>query len=149
MTVKFYNTSSDPRVLNKYLTDELILTSVQITDVTSLDAPTLKLDLTAEKLNRNYCYIQEFGRYYYLGDAQVINGNHLEIECKCDVLMSFKNAILNTYVIAERSTSHPEYYIPDPVVADSGIIETEYIRLPEVFDTANASNNYLIILGGK
>ena len=57
MVVKFYNSSSDPRVVNKYLTDELILDNVQTTETISLDAPTLKLNLTAEKLNRNYCYI--------------------------------------------------------------------------------------------
>lgn len=148
MTVKFYNTASDPRVLNKYLTDETTLNNVQITDVTSVDSPTLKLDLSANSLNRNYCYIQEFGRYYYLGDAQVINGNHLEIDCKCDVLMSFKPAILAAEVIAERSSSSYDNYMVDPVVSDSGRMEVITRKGAEIFNTANATNNYLILLGG-
>lgn len=149
MVVKFYNTSSDPRIINKYLTNEHILQNVEITDVTSVDAPTLKLDLTTEKLNRNYCYIPSFDRYYYLGDAQVINGNHLEIDCKCDVLMSFKSAILSTQVIAERSSSSFEPYMVDPVVSDSGKITTYIRKSATIFNTATATNNYLIYLGGK
>lgn len=148
MVVKFYNSSSDPRVVNKYLTDELILDNVQTTDTISLDAPTLKLNLTAEKLNRNYCYIPDYHRYYYLGDAVVINGHHVEIDSKCDVLMSFKNAVLNANIIAERSTSSYDPYMVDPVVSDSGRIEVITRKGAEIFNTATASNNYLIMLGG-
>ena len=148
VTVKFYHCSDDPRVLNKYLTDEVIYTC-DITDNINMDNPTLLLDLDAYNLNRNYAYIQEWGKYYFLDPPDIINNNHVEIPAHIDDAMSFKNAILNSFVIAERSTSSPQPYIPDNVVADSGLIETTQIKLPEVFDTVNASNNYLIILGGR
>lgn len=148
MTVKFYNTSSDHRTVRKYLTDELVLTNVQITDATSLESPTILVDITADKLNRNYCYIQEFGRYYYLAETTVINGNHMEIVCKVDVLMSFQAAVLNAEVIAERSSSSYDNYMVDPVVSDSGRVEVITRRGAEIFNTVNASNNYLIMLGG-
>lgn len=148
MTIEFYNTSSDPLAVNKYLTDKLTLTA-QVTNVIDRDNPTFLLDLTAAKMSRNYCYVPDWGRYYFLNEPQIVNGNHIEIDGRPDDLMSHKTAILNSQIIAERSSSSYEYYMEDPLVSDSGKIVTKIRKLPTVFDTANATNNYVIILGGK
>ena len=148
MNVKFYNNASDPLVLNKYITNELPLT-VQVTDMVDRENPTFKLDLDASKLNKNYAYVTEWGKYYFLEEPQIINGNHVEITGHIDDLMSNKAAILNSQIIADRSASAYENYMEDPLVTDSGRIVTKVRKLRTIFDTTNASNNYVIILGGK
>lgn len=146
MNVKFYNCSSDPAVLNKYLTGELVL-SCQVTDSLDYENPTLLLDLTQAKISKNYALME--GRYYFLEEPEIINGHHVEIKAHIDDLMTHKAAILNAQIIADRSSSSFEYYMEDPMISDSGHIITKIRKLPTIFNTANVANNYVIILGGK
>lgn len=146
MNVTFYNNNSDPAALNKYLTGALAITC-QVTDSLNYEEPTLVLDLTAAKMSRNYAYFNN--RYYFLDEPEVVNGHHVEIRAHIDDLMTHKNAILNSQIIADRSSSSYENYMEDGMVTASGKTIVKIRRLPEIFDTANATNNYVIILGGK
>lgn len=146
MNVKFYNCSSDPAVVNKYLTGELVL-PCQVTDSLDYENPTLLLDLTQSKISKNYALME--GRYYFLEEPEIINGHHVEIRAHIDDLMTHKAAIMNAQIIADRSSSNYENYMEDGMVTDSGKIAVKIRRLPTMFDTANVTNNYVIILGGK
>lgn len=146
MNVKFYNCSSDPSALNKYLTGEIIL-PCQVTDSLDFENPTLLLDLTQSKISKNYALME--GRYYFLEEPEIINGHHVEIQAHIDDLMTHKAAIMNTQIIADRSSSDYENYMEDGMVTDSGKIAVKIRKLPKMFDTANVTNNYVIILGGK
>ena len=146
MNVKFYNCSSDPAVLNKYLTGELVL-PCQVTDSLDYENPTLLLDLTQSKISKNYAFLE--GRYYFLEEPEIINGHHVEIRAHIDDLMTHKSAIMNAQIIADRSSSNYENYMEDGMVTDSGKITVKIRKLPKIFDTANVTNNYVIILGGK
>lgn len=146
MNVKFYNCSSDPAVVNKYLTGELVL-PCQVTDSLDYENPTLLLDLTQSKISKNYALME--GRYYFLEEPEIINGHHVEIRAHIDDLMTHKAAIMNAQIIADRSSSNYENYMEDGMVTDSGKIAVKIRKLPKMFDTANVTNNYVIILGGK
>lgn len=146
MNVKFYNCSSDPAVVNKYLTGEIVL-PCQVTDSLDFENPTLLLDLTQSKISKNYALME--GRYYFLEEPEIINGHHVEIQAHIDDLMTHKAAIMNTQIIADRSSSNYENYMEDGMVTDSGKIAVKIRKLPKMFDTANVTNNYVIILGGK
>ncbi len=146
MNVKFYNCSSDPAVVNKYLTGELVL-PCQVTDSLDYENPTLLLDLTQSKISKNYALME--GRYYFLEEPEIINGHHVEIRAHIDDLMTHKAAIMNAQIIADRSSSNYENYMEDGMVTDSGKITVKIRKLPKIFDTANVTNNYVIILGGK
>lgn len=148
MVVKFYNTSSDPLQLTKYLTGEIVLT-VNTTDNVDIENPTFLLDLTAAKMTKNFAYVPDWGKYYFLREPQIVNGNHVEISGSIDPLMSNRNAILNAQIIADRSASDYENYMEDELVSDSGKIITKIRKLPTVFNTQAATNNYVLILGGK
>ena len=148
MNVKFYNTSSDPLQLTKYLTGELSLI-VNVTDTIDIENPTFILDLTAAKMTKNFAYVPEWGKYYFIREPQVINGHHVEISGSIDPLMSNRNTILNAQIIADRSASDYENYMEDNLVSDSGKIITKIRKLPTVFNTQAATNNYVLILGGK
>ena len=148
MNIKMYNTSSDHRCLNKYLTNEIDL-SAQLTDVVDIMNPELLLDITVAKLSSNYIYIPDWDRYYFISNKNIINGNQVRISATLDPLMSFRTAILNSLVIAERSSSSYEDYIVDPVVSDSGKIRTYLRKMATVFRPATSSNNYCLMIGGK
>lgn len=58
-------------------------------------------------LKSNYCYISDFNRYYYIKDIVSINNNLWEIYMNVDVLMSFKEYILNNEGLIERCEEYP------------------------------------------
>lgn len=50
-------------------------------------------DLSLEIMN--YCYIDEFNRYYFIDKIEQVRKNLYRIHCKIDVLESYKLEILN------------------------------------------------------
>lgn len=50
-------------------------------------------DLSLEIMN--YCYIDEFSRYYFIDRIEQVRKNLYRIHCKVDVLESYKLEILN------------------------------------------------------
>lgn len=58
----------------------------------------------------NYIYIDKFKRYYLVEDVQVFPNKIYHITLKCDVLMSFKDDILNSYGNITSQTNYNDYY---------------------------------------
>lgn len=44
--------------------------------------------------NYNYCYIADFGRYYFISNITSVRTGIWKIDCSVDVLMSFQDEIL-------------------------------------------------------
>lgn len=44
--------------------------------------------------NYNYCYIADFGRYYFISNITSVRTDIWKIDCSVDVLMSFQDEIL-------------------------------------------------------
>lgn len=77
----------------------------------------------------NYCFIPNFGRYYFINDITFKNNNLFYLHCSVDVLQSFKNDILNANVIATRSSSWYDNYLPDSAVENRADVEITYRKL--------------------
>ena len=54
-------------------------------------------------LSANYVYIPEFNRYYFINDIVSIRQNLWQITLSVDVLMSYKNQILETNAFVARN----------------------------------------------
>lgn len=105
MQVVFYRNSSEDRHVNKKLTN-VDTFDVELKDSCSVQNPVLLLSKYSKV---NYCYIEDFGRYYYIDDITQIRKNLWQYTLRCDVLMSLKNDILNSKAIVERTESHKYY----------------------------------------
>lgn len=105
MQVVFYRNSSEDRHVNKKLTN-VDTFDVELKDSCSVQNPVL---LLSKYSNSNYCYISDFGRYYYIDDITQIRKNLWQYTLRCDVLMSLKNDILNSKAIIERTESQKYY----------------------------------------
>lgn len=77
----------------------------------------------------NYCFIPDLGRYYFINDITVKNNEMFYLHCNVDVLQSFKNDILNAQVIAKRSSSWYDNYLPDNMVMNRTDVEVTYRKL--------------------
>ena len=114
MDIILYNTKDDNRKLNKTLT-EIKLITVRLKDDTDIMHPVIELDGANLPPTANYCYIAAFGRYYYINQQDIKIGRDLVLTLSVDVLMSWKSQILNSTVIAERTSNKYNKYIPDKI----------------------------------
>ena len=114
MNIILYNTKDDNRKLNKTLTEIKTIT-VRLKDDTDIMHPVIELDGANLPSTANYCYIAAFGRYYYINQQDIKIGRDLVLTLSVDVLMSWKSSILNSTVIAERTSNKYNKYIPDKI----------------------------------
>ena len=86
--------------------------SCTLLDETSLMNPTFKLSIAQNPIGKNYAYVPDFNRYYFVTDISS-HQNFWYITCTCDVLASFKTEIgvQSHYVL--RSASEYDGYISD------------------------------------
>lgn len=127
MTITLYNNSSELNFISKVLT-ELTSTAAVLKDGTEISAPVVRLN-AAMPPAANYCYIPAFGRYYYISKQTILPGGINELTLSCDVLMSFKDTILGSNVIAERSTNKCNKKLPDniPLLAKRNVLYKKLI----------------------
>lgn len=93
---------------------------VEIKDVTNMFAPTLIITTNIfesggslyNPMRYTYCYIPDFGRYYFITTWAWLNGRW-ECNLKVDVLASFKTEIGNTRAYVLRSASKYNSRITD------------------------------------
>ena len=114
MEIIFYKNTSDNRVVNKSLT-QIISATCELKQDSSLINPVLRikgLGLSDIK-NCNYCYIADFGRYYYINDSVLSYGGISEISCHVDVLMTNKADFLPLSAIVERQENTFNTYLSD------------------------------------
>lgn len=112
MQATFYYNKSDKRYLNKDIEAKYSNIPIQILTPSSIINPTLRVSSGLIGQNVNYVYINDLERYYYI-DNYIMDNGFVNIECKVDVLMSFKTQLMAENVIAKRSSNRYNLYLPD------------------------------------
>lgn len=108
MIAKTYNTESSVNTINKiinFVTD----IDVKFKDEVNIYNPTIVLKYD-DLIDFNYIYIDKFKRYYFIEDIEVFPNKIYSLSLKCDVLMSFKDDILNSYGNITSQTNYNDYY---------------------------------------
>lgn len=116
MTIKFYTNLSDKVVVDKNITQLGSDVTGTLREGCSIIDPIIKFEGTigSNLTTANYCYITEFGRYYYINNIKCV-GKLFEVQMHVDVLMSFKNGIrANTAVISRQEHAY-NLYLQDGV----------------------------------
>ena len=101
----FLKCTSDMDVIGKSWDEEDELT-VEGKLMFDQDMLTPKFVLEADTLAYNYCYIPDFGRFYYVTKQLIKTGSLTEIHLQCDVLQSWKTQILSNEAVIERSADN-------------------------------------------
>lgn len=114
------------------LTPTLILNVVQgvvsYNDIPVVDADNNMITYGLNIFNCNYVYIPQFNRYYYINNITSINNNVWSIDLNVDVLMSFKDGILNLNGMIARNEFNYNAYLVDTAFPNEYDIEVnEYI----------------------
>lgn len=112
MEFKIYRSDSNYNVVDKTdLLSEIKTVDGVLKDSVNIHSPTIILKFDKILLEANYIYIPDFNRYYFI-DNITIDKKVLIFDLSVDVLMSFKNDILNASGLIVRS-EQGNVYIPD------------------------------------
>ena len=125
MTVTFYNNLSNYNVVNKSL-EEINILSFSFKENSNIITPSLILK---NYEGGNYCYIKELERYYFVKDIDLLENGLFKINCEIDVLMSYKDDIING-----------DFYSKDGVL----VISNNEIDFNSIYDITK----FLLIIGG-
>ena len=117
MNITLYKTKSANNVVNKKLVSEKNLgNSCIFADDTSVTSPTViiggitSLDTISDY---NYAYIAQCHRYYYINDIIALSGGRVKLLLSVDVLMSYKQDILNSTQLVTRQKNKGKMYLAD------------------------------------
>lgn len=115
MTIKTYRFLGDSRKIDKTLTGVETYSNVTIVGDMNIQNPiiSLQLDSFTDIINFNYIYIPELRRYYYVENSTIREDGFVQIQCRVDVLKSFKSDILSSTQYVERQENKCSYQVPD------------------------------------
>ena len=108
MIAKTYNTNDSTNTINKTL-NFISDIDVKFKEEFNIYNPNIMLKYD-DLINFNYMYIDKFKRYYFIEDVEVFPNKIYKLALKCDVLMSFKDDILNSYGNITSQTNYNDYY---------------------------------------
>lgn len=147
MNIKLCSSASEIVAINK---DVSIIDDVSATikGALSVENPVLILQYKSDIQSKvNYVYIPEYNRYYFVTDIINLTGGRYELHCKVDVLMSFKDYILNLSCIVDKQSSkdNANMYLDDGsfVVQSKEFVDT--INFPRGF---NDNGEFILITAG-
>ena len=151
MTLTLYNSPGERNLLNRNMAVVGTQKVLSVTDPCRIETPEILLDYDATFINADYAYIDNFSRYYFITDKEIVNGNHIRLFLESDPLMSFKASILSSPCIAKRTSM--KTFANGNIVDDRVTFSKTLIRDPRKAATGftpNGSGNcYCLTLGGK
>lgn len=101
MVVKLYKNTSENNAINKrisHISDENCVIKGDI----SILNPRIIITFDDNFDDINYCYIADFGRYYFIDSITPMTGSRYEVVCSVDVLQTYMNEILDLECILSK-----------------------------------------------
>lgn len=130
MVIDFYKTESEPRELNKTVTDKLTVSGVFAYGDISILSPAFILEYNNEICQRNIFYVETLKRWYSITNITIQSAGKMIVSGMVDVLQTYKENILNCAGQAVRATSAGMTLIPDtafPIIPGKEFVTTLYL----------------------
>lgn len=144
MLIDFYKNTVPKNRLYRRLTGHLT-SQGYLKEATDILNPVITVAYNAYHININYCYIPDFGRYYFIKDY-VIDGDTITLYLHVDVLNTYRAQILNSQCIAARSSSHYNVNLIDNMIQAEEGYRYNISQLPYEFDPSTGS--YILMVTG-
>lgn len=145
MEIKLYKTSSPRKKLVKELSDGITLAGT-LRAQSSVMAPAFTVqDVSA--IGYNYCYIPDFGRYYYINGINALRANLFELSLGIDVLMTYAEEIRTNYAIVDKVQNFGAAfnYINDGSWINTNRMKQEIVNFSNGF---NDDGEFILITAG-
>ena len=137
MRIILYKNESEPIKVDKTLT-QIATVEGYLREETSLLRPSFAIELPSSAIgNINYAYVEEFGRYYFVGNPESIRTGLWLFPMKVDVLSTYKVDIRNNYAIIGRNEKEYDLLLNDGLFQTQQRPRRAQIVFPQGFDTWN------------
>ena len=149
MNATFYNYTGNPKKVLKTLSSGYAYTGLKLYNEFSEQNPELILEFNSNVYNCNYAVID--GKYYFITDRVLDNGNRMILtlhkDVLTDILTNANQSVVNLPVIIERSTSDYNSYIAD----NKQSTQVNYTTYSIAFDTDFSLTGNIIVcaIGGE
>lgn len=144
MDIILYDNQSEKNKLDKLLITPNTITGT-LKQECSISSPVILIEIE-NPVGYNYAYIPEFSRYYYISDMVSVRNNLWRIYLTVDVLMSFKDYIVNIPVIlSDTEETGKEFYLSGNVWKSKVKELTDIINFPSGL---NANGEFILITAG-
>lgn len=108
MTVTLYKTESPVNMVTKSLTGDFNISDVKYFASYSQMKPEFRF-VFGKNFDYNYLYSKDLKKYYFI-DSWDCDGKIYHIHCSEDVLMTFKDQLLECKGIADNRENYSPYY---------------------------------------
>ncbi len=146
MQLDLFKNSAEPNRLDKTAYLESIGTLAgTLRNETSVTNVVMQIEYTKFP-DFNYVYLAKFNRYYYVDDIISVRNNLWEIHMSVDVLMTYKDAILQCEAYVDRTANGlPNSYIPDDkLIVMPGYSIKEYTVENDIITSSGESGSYVL-----
>lgn len=110
MNITLYSNSSDNNVVTKNISQVASLTG-SLRNESGIMSPSILIQGTYP--SANYCYISDWGRYYFIEEIISVRNNISEIRCRIDTLMTYAQQIRGLTAIIKKQENDYNLYIND------------------------------------
>lgn len=104
----FYTTHSKENEINKTLQSPIEVNAN--INVSELDVIRPQFIIKTADISGNYIYISKLNRYYFIDTKTNVDNVHTYLTLRCDVLMSWKDEIMNATGLIVKSQNGNSYY---------------------------------------
>ena len=117
MEIILYSTKDGENVINKTLVEKYRFNIKMKKDVDMITPTIILNDKGVMNFNScNYCYIEEFNRFYFIRTIENITAHIWALVMECDVLETYKTDILATTAVVKRAIRDGDYYLENTKV---------------------------------
>lgn len=135
MTIKLYTNTSPADFVTKNITQVGSDVSGYLREGTTILNPDIMIEANTIPSDVNYMYVSEFGRYYFVGDIEVVRNGLYKLPGRVDALSSWATQLKACKGIVHRAESVYNTYLDDgsfKAYANPHVITQEF---PNGFNT--------------
>lgn len=134
MEIIFYQNTSKKNVINKIINNELSLECF-IKDYNNILNPQIRINYNIDNFNYNFCYIPKLKRYYFIDNITIERNNLINLTLSIDILMTYKEVILNSSGIVKRSKNGYNYDTDNSFTTIEYELENPFTKTTDILVT--------------
>lgn len=143
--IVLYQNSVPLNHARRTFTNPLSISGTPREDVNPL-YPEITVEYNAAIMQYNYAYIAEYGRHYSFKELPTVEGKKLKLNLEADTFWNWKNVIMRSQCIAERSSSNFDLMVEDSAV--TGVAGYTYFSRSLPYTFQPESGTYVLMVAG-
>ena len=146
MDITLYQNKSVYNKINKNISQVGKYSAIQLAEGTDDYDVSIRFTVPTDTLKWSAVnYFSFDGAYYFLENVEKLRNGVSVVHGQMDVLMTYKSAILDLQVLAERSTSHGSMRLEDEVRSISVDSNRTEISFPNTLNTSESAGTYVLV----